>query len=248
MSRTSTPKLQSLTQPRVKPPRQRSTTPPRQLLICTTLNRNAKPRLQFSILQPALLPGTTPSRQLSITPLFTLLPPTTPKLRSFTLCWATTPLKKPNITPQTLLQLTTWRFLNARAEISSWFYLDTSVVFMVIGHWELIVDLDWENKISNVGNSFLRLGSNFKPINVAAVYWCWTSSRSVSYVVICLLCFGSDYCLNRSAYRFVLVIRREVSRESYERNLQLLIFANLISKRQLADLCIMKDLKVEEIP
>jgi hypothetical protein len=32
-----------------------------------------------------------------------------------------------------------------------------SVVFMVIGHWELIVELKWENKNSNAGNSFVRL-------------------------------------------------------------------------------------------
>jgi hypothetical protein len=76
----------------------------------------------------------------------------------FTLCWVTTPLRKPNITPQTLPQLTTWKFLNARSEISIWFYLDMSVAFMVIGHWELIVYLDWENKISNAGNSFVKLG------------------------------------------------------------------------------------------
>jgi hypothetical protein len=124
------------------------------------------------------------------------------------LCRVTTPSRKSNIKSQTLAQLTTWRFLNARSEISIW-YLDMSVVFMVIGYWELIFYLDWENKISNAGNSFVRLGSNFKPVNVAAgVYWCWTSSRPVSYVVICLLSYGSDYWLNRSAYGFVLVVRR----------------------------------------
>jgi hypothetical protein len=108
-------------------------------------------------------------RQLRITPLLTLLPPTTPKLRSFTLCWVTTPLRKPNITPQTLPQLTTWRFLNARSGISILFYLDMSVVFMVIGHWELKL---------------------FKPVNVAVgVYWCWTSSRSVVSYVVNFFCY-----------------------------------------------------------
>ncbi len=57
----------------------------------------------------------------------------------------------------TLLQLATWRFLNDRAEIFIWFDLYLSVVFMVIGHWELMVEFKWENKNSNAGNSFVKL-------------------------------------------------------------------------------------------
>jgi UDP-N-acetylmuramyl pentapeptide phosphotransferase/UDP-N-acetylglucosamine-1-phosphate transferase len=56
-----------------------------------------------------------------------------------------------------LPQLAIWRFIYDRAEISIWFYLYLSVVFMVIGHWELMVELKWENKNSNAGNSFVRL-------------------------------------------------------------------------------------------
>ena len=61
-------------------------------------------------------------------------------------------------TPKTTLSdLTTKRFLNARAEISIWVYIYLSVVFMVISHWELIVDLKWENKNFHTGNSFVVL-------------------------------------------------------------------------------------------
>jgi hypothetical protein len=48
-------------------------------------HRHVKPRLQFTTLQPTLQPtllqSTTPTRHPSMTPLLTLLPPTTPKLR-----------------------------------------------------------------------------------------------------------------------------------------------------------------------
>jgi hypothetical protein len=56
-----------------------------------------------------------------------------------------------------LPQLAIWRFLYVRAEISIWFDLYLSVVFMVIGHWKLMIELKWENKNSNAGNSFVRL-------------------------------------------------------------------------------------------
>jgi hypothetical protein len=70
---------------------------------------------------------------------------------------STTPPRHPSITPQTLPDFATRRFLNARAEISISFYLNWLIVFMINGHWELIVDLKWENKNSNKGNSFVRL-------------------------------------------------------------------------------------------
>jgi hypothetical protein len=87
MPRTTTPKPQNITLPRVTPRRERSTTPKRE--------RSTTPKRERS---------TTPKRERSTTPRSMLPQSSRPRLPS---------------TPQTtLLQLATWRFLNARAEIS----------------------------------------------------------------------------------------------------------------------------------
>ncbi len=111
----------------------------------------------------------------------------------------------------TLSDLTTKRFLNARAEISIWVYIYLSVVFMVISHWELIVDLKWENKNFHTGNSFVILlwltssPSTFWQVYIGIGHF----SRPVSCAVICLVSyFGGDYCLSHSAYGHVQVVRR----------------------------------------
>jgi hypothetical protein len=62
------------TLPQLTPRRHRSTPSRRHRHVI-------KPRLQSTTLQPTLLQSTTPIRHPSMTPLLTLLPPTTPKLR-----------------------------------------------------------------------------------------------------------------------------------------------------------------------
>jgi hypothetical protein len=138
------------------PRRHRSTTPRR--------HRHVKPRLQFTTLQPTFLQSTTtvmfqsttPPRQPSITPLLTLIF-TTPKIRthhSAPSYYTTKAAKYYTANYDSAISKT--KFLNTRATIF-WGYLYLSVIFVVIGHWELIIDLKWENKSFTTCNYFVRL-------------------------------------------------------------------------------------------
>jgi hypothetical protein len=152
------------TSPQLTPRRHRSTTPRRHRSTTPRRHRHVKPRFQFTTLQPTFLQSTTtvmfqsttPPRQPNITPLLTLIF-TTPKIRthhSAPSYYTTKAAKYYTANYDSAISKT--KFLNTRATIF-WGYLYLSVIFVVIGHWELIIDLKWENKSFTTCNYFVRL-------------------------------------------------------------------------------------------
>jgi hypothetical protein len=124
------------TTPRIVTPLKRPSTALQPTLL------QLKPRREPST-TPRREPSTTPRRECHDTPIlpFSSLQPTL--LQNTTLMFpSTTPTRQPSIIAQTTIpQFSTRKFLITIAELSTRGCLCLSVIFTVIGRWDLIVDL-----------------------------------------------------------------------------------------------------------
>jgi hypothetical protein len=129
-------------EPSTTPRREPSTTPRREPSTTPRREPSTTPRREPST-TPRREPSTTPRRECHDTPIlpFSSLQPTL--LQNTTLMFpSTTPTRQPSIIAQTTIpQFSTRKFLITIAELSTRGCLCLSVIFTVIGRWELIVDL-----------------------------------------------------------------------------------------------------------